>query len=75
MVHPERFERPTYGSVIRCSIQLSYGCVKELQKANSRDSPSGVQVMSFRGFDPTLRGKRRGHDTAFRKDFREQEGH
>jgi hypothetical protein len=26
MVHPERFERPTYWFVASCSIQLSYGC-------------------------------------------------
>ena len=24
-VSPERFERPTYGFEVRCSIQLSYG--------------------------------------------------
>ena len=26
MVHSERFERPTLGIEIRCSIQLSYEC-------------------------------------------------
>ena len=29
MGHPERFERPTYGTGIRHSIQLSYGCVEK----------------------------------------------
>ncbi len=29
-VHPERFELPTLGSEDRCSIQLSYGCIKSL---------------------------------------------
>ena len=28
LVHQERFERPTYGFVVRCSIQLSYWCRK-----------------------------------------------
>jgi hypothetical protein len=29
LAHPERFERPTLGSVDRCSIQLSYGCPRK----------------------------------------------
>ena len=30
LAHPERFELPTLGSEDRCSIQLSYGCVREV---------------------------------------------
>ena len=30
-MHPERFERPTYGTGIRCSIQLSYECTYSLE--------------------------------------------
>ena len=41
MVHPERFERPTYWFVASCSIQLSYGCTL-LQLQLSKD----------RGFNP-----------------------
>ena len=45
MAHPGRFERPTYGSVVRCSIQLSYGCAKNyLRTANSRESVSNMQL-------------------------------
>ena len=29
LVHPERFERPTYGTGIRRSLQLSYGCMEK----------------------------------------------
>ncbi len=39
MAHPERFELPTYGSVIRCSIQLSYGCAKNLREEGILGQP------------------------------------
>jgi hypothetical protein len=29
VAHPGRFELPTLGFVVRCSIQLSYGCVRD----------------------------------------------
>ena len=32
MVHPERFERPTYWFVASCSIQLSYGCTAKSER-------------------------------------------
>ena len=43
--HPGRFELPTLGFVVRCSIQLSYGCV-----GDAVDSTT----------EPDARGKRGG---------------
>jgi hypothetical protein len=42
MVHPERFERPTYWFVASCSIQLSYGCTYEELRSGECNSLSLV---------------------------------
>ena len=40
MAHSERFERPTLGIEIRCSIQLSYECVaRTIVTASVKASP------------------------------------
>ncbi len=46
MAHSERFERPTLGIEIRCSIQLSYECTRgtiviAMVKASPFVPPSG----------------------------------
>ena len=56
MAHPERFELPTYGSVIRCSIQLSYGCAKNLREEGILGQPPS------RGKPPQAHGTPRPQD-------------
>ena len=38
MAHPERFERPTLWFVARYSIQLSYGCEKDVHYMDAKPS-------------------------------------
>ena len=46
MVRLERFERPTYGFVVRCSIQLSYKRIKN----KSYSAPSEIDQPFFADF-------------------------
>ena len=45
MVRPERFERPTYGFVVHCSIQLSYGRILSSTGRNVVDQGETVLRM------------------------------
>lgn len=50
MVHSERFERPTLGIEIRCSIQLSYECDGGTIAAKvAKASPSARVPIGFEG--------------------------
>jgi hypothetical protein len=51
MVHSERFERPTLGIEIRCSIQLSYECVaRTIATASVKASPFVLRCVGRRTF-------------------------
>ena len=45
MAHPERFERPTLWFVARYSIQLSYGCEKDV---NYREQAQSCQAPFYK---------------------------
>jgi hypothetical protein len=51
MVHSERFERPTLGIEIRCSIQLSYECVaRTIAMTRAKASPFMMLCVARRSF-------------------------
>ena len=41
LAHPGRFELPTPGFVVRCSIQLSYGCVGDAVDSTTSQNARG----------------------------------
>ena len=49
MVHSERFERPTLGIEIRCSIQLSYECDGGTIAAKAAKASPGTRPLACFG--------------------------
>ncbi len=52
MVHPGGFEPPTARFVAEYSIQLSYGCITDLQLIITRRGNSIVSMVHPGGFEP-----------------------
>ena len=55
MVPPERFELPTPGFVIQCSIQLSQGGEK-LSRDEAVKGLYGLDLVAMAGFEPAILG-------------------
>jgi hypothetical protein len=55
LAHPERFERPTLGFVVRCSIQLSYGCAGSGRLEGSRGKCNPVAHRYVRPYRHAMR--------------------